>query len=524
MVIMTKSEHNDEDDRKPQEESRKPTKPQGDSSSRRPLGANFREFMRTGWADHKLDTEPLPSSEYTPERWKAIGRLFPGERLVFPAGAHKQRSNDLDYAFRPNTSFAYLTGLGKDYDPDAVLVLEPVRPGSPEANAGTTHVPMLYMHQPADNSTSDFYMSAEYGEYWIGPRPGLQEFETMTGIETHDLGQFADTVAKDVGPDAVRVRVIREADPNATAIVDAARAAGGFDDPTANGADDAVLHTACAEARIIKDDYEIDQLRKAVRATYNGFCKVLRGLDEAVDQPRGERIIEGVFNANARVEGNTVGYDTIVASGDHAPRLHWMRNTGTPRNGQLLLMDAGVEVDDLYTADITRTFPIGGRFTPLQRRIYDAVFEAQQAAFDACRPGVPFSVIHDTVMRVTAQKLHELGILPVSVEEALSPEGQQHRRWLVCGVGHHLGLDCHDCAQARNEEYFDRPLEPGMVFTIEPGLYFQSDDLLIPPEFRGIGVRIEDDVLMTEHGPEWLSDYIPRTADAVERWMAAMAE
>ncbi|MBW3088023.1 aminopeptidase P family protein [Bifidobacterium sp. 82T24] len=508
---------NEHDSNEPADEKR-PT--QGDSSSRRPLGKNFRAFMREGWDENAIDAEPLPSSEYTPARWEAIGRLFPGERLVFPAGAHKQRSNDLDYAFRPNTSFAYLTGLGQDYDPDAVLVLEPVAPGSPEAKAGRTHTPVLYLHQPADHSTSDFYMSAEYGEYWIGPRPGLKDFETMTGIETRDLGQFPDAVAKDVGQGAVRVRVIREADPQATAAVDAARAAGGLTDPGDTDLADARLHEASAECRIVKDDYEIGQMNKAIRATYNGFNTVLSGLGDVIGKPRSERMVESLFNGNARVEGNTVGYDTIVASGDHAPRLHWMRNTGTIHDGDLLLMDAGVEVDDLYTADITRTFPVNGRFTPLQRRVYDAVFAAQQAAFDACRPGVPFSVIHDTVMRVTAEQLHELGILPVSVEESLSPEGQQHRRWLACGVGHHLGLDCHDCAQARNSEYFDRPFEPGMIFTIEPGLYFQSDDLLVPPEFRGIGVRIEDDVLMTEHGPEWLSGYIPRTADGVERWMA----
>lgn len=496
-----------------------------DSSSRRPLGENFRKFMTTGWAEPDRITEALPSSAYTAARREAIGRRFPGERLVFPAGAHKQRANDLDYAFRPNTSFAYFTGLGEDYDPDAVLVLDPVSPDSPEAKQGLTHTPSLYIHQPADHSTKDFYMSAEYGEYWIGPRPGMAEFQTMTGIETHDLSQLADAVGKDVGVDGgVQVRVIREADPAVNEAVQSARTAGGFDDPDANDQADAELHQACAEVRVIKDEYEIEQMRQAVEATHHGFNEVLKHLDEAVDTPRGERLIEGWFEGNARFEGNNVGYDTIVATGEHAPRLHWMRNNGTPHSGDLLLMDAGVEVNDLYTADITRTFPLNGKFSPLQRRVYDAVFAAQQAAFEACVPGAKFSVIHDTCMRVTAEKLHELGLLPVSVEESLSPEGQQHRRWLACGVGHHLGLDCHDCAQARDSEYFDAELKPGMVFTIEPGLYFQSDDLLVPPEYRGIGVRIEDDVLMTERGPVWLSEAIPRTADAVEQWMADMRE
>ena len=126
-------------------------------------------------------------------------------------------------------------------------------------------------------------------------------------------------------------------------------------------------------------------------------------------------------------------------------------------------------------------------------------------------------------MRVIAQRLHDWGILHVDVEESLSPEGQQHRRWLACGVAHHLGLDVHDCAQARYESYQEAKIRPGMVFTIEPGLYFAQNDLLLPKEMRGIGIRIEDDVLMTENGPEWISAGIPKEIDDVEAWMARRA-
>jgi len=126
-------------------------------------------------------------------------------------------------------------------------------------------------------------------------------------------------------------------------------------------------------------------------------------------------------------------------------------------------------------------------------------------------------------MRVLAETLHEWGILKVSVEESLSPQGQQHRRWHACGCAHHLGLDVHDCAEARYESYQGAPITPGMIFTIEPGLYFKENDLLVPPEFRGIGVRVEDDVLMTEQGPQWLSAGIPKTVEEVEAWMAQRA-
>jgi Xaa-Pro aminopeptidase len=152
--------------------------------------------------------------------------------------------------------------------------------------------------------------------------------------------------------------------------------------------------------------------------------------------------------------------------------------------------------------------------------VYEAVLEAQQAGIDAAKPGAKFSDVHAAAIAVLAHKLEEWGLLPVTAEESLSPEGGQHRRWMVHGTSHHLGIDVHDCAQARRELYLDGVLEPGMVFTIEPGLYFQPDDLTVPAEYRGIGVRIEDDILVTADGAENLSADIPRTADEVEAWLA----
>lgn len=343
----------------------------------------------------------------------------------------------------------------------------------------------------------------------------------MTGIETHDIAQLADALSKDVGAEAgaVRVRVVSETDPEITSMVESIREANGFADPDKNSASDDKLHEFAAEARMVKDGYEINEMRKAVDATKHGFDRLLSALPAALDKPRSERILEGAFNAVSRELGNAVGYDSIVASGPHAPILHWMRNTGVVKTGDMLLVDAGVEVDSLYTADITRTFPTNGKFTDFQKRLYQAVLDSQQAGFEAAKPGATYSDIHHACMRVIAERLHDWGLLPVSVEESLSPQGQQHRRWLACGVAHHLGLDVHDCAQARFESYQSAPIRPGMIFTIEPGLYFREDDLLIPPEYRGIGIRIEDDALMTENGPEWISAGIPKQIDDVEAWM-----
>ena len=347
----------------------------------------------------------------------------------------------------------------------------------------------------------------------------------MTGIETHDIAQLADMLGKNVGTEAgaVQLRVIRETDPQVTATVNELREEHGFPDEAGNTVRDDKLHEFASEARMEKDDFEVREIRRAVDATKHGFDNILRKLPGALGKPRSERILEGAFNAISREEGNEVGYDTIIASGAHAPILHWIRNTGTVNAGELLLIDAGVEVDSLYTADITRTFPTNGKFTDFQKKLYQAVLDSQQAGFDAAKPGATYSDIHHACMRVIAERLHDWGILPVDVEESLSPEGQQHRRWLACGVAHHLGLDVHDCAQARYESYQGAKITPGMVFTIEPGLYFREDDLMIPPEYRGIGIRIEDDVLMTEDGPEWISAGIPKQIDDVEAWMAQMA-
>ena len=347
----------------------------------------------------------------------------------------------------------------------------------------------------------------------------------MTGIETHDIAQLADMLGKNVGTEAgaVQLRVIRETDPQVTATVNELREEHGFPDEADNTVRDDKLHEFASEARMEKDDFEVREIRRAVDATKHGFDNILRKLPGALGKPRSERILEGAFNAISREEGNEVGYDTIIASGAHAPILHWIRNTGTVNAGELLLIDAGVEVDSLYTADITRTFPTNGKFTDFQKKLYQAVLDSQQAGFDAAKPGATYSDIHHACMRVIAERLHDWGILPVDVEESLSPEGQQHRRWLACGVAHHLGLDVHDCAQARYESYQGAKITPGMVFTIEPGLYFREDDLMIPPEYRGIGIRIEDDVLMTEDGPEWISAGIPKQIDDVEAWMAQMA-
>ncbi len=220
--------------------------------------------------------------------------------------------------------------------------------------------------------------------------------------------------------------------------------------------------------------------------------------------------------------GNDIGYDSIVGGGQHATTLHWIENTGPITPGELVLLDMGVEGHNLYTADVTRTLPVVGSFTTVQRELYDLVFAAQQAANEAVRPGVPFLAPHNAAMDVLAHGLESMGLLPVSAQEALDPESKVYARWTLHGTSHMLGMDVHDCGSRRPEAYAKAELAEGMVLTVEPGLYFQEDDLLVPEELRGIGIRIEDDIVVTADGYRNLSDALPRTSAEVEEWMGSL--
>ncbi|MFC7587325.1 M24B family metallopeptidase [Nonomuraea antimicrobica] len=275
------------------------------------------------------------------------------------------------------------------------------------------------------------------------------------------------------------------------------------------GADDDELAAFLSEMRLVKDEWELGELRSAVEATVRGFEDVVRALPQALGHPRGERYLEGVFGLRSRLEGNAAGYESIVASGAHACVLHWIRNDGALTAGDLLLLDAGVEADTLYTADVTRTFPLSGRFGSVQRQAYELVYEAQTAAIATLRPGARFRDFHLAAMRVICDGLRDWGLLKQSTDELM--ETGLYRRYTLCSSGHMLGLDVHDCAKARAEVYLDGVLEEGHVLTVEPGLYLQPDDLTLPEELRGIGIRIEDDLVVTADGATMLSAGLPGT-------------
>ena len=457
----------------------------------------FSDFMHSGWAPSDLpDLAPLEVVTYAYARRSVLSQAFAGIRLVIPAGGFKVRSNDTDYQFRPHSAFAYYSGVqGADATADAVLVMEPTADG---------HITYLYINPRSTRETDDFYRDYRYGELWVGRRFTLEEAQTTYQIETRNLKDLP-LIFKG----HTKSLTIRGEDTK-------------VDELVTKQAQEEEFLTFTSEQRLVKDLYEIDELQRAVDATALGFCDVISAIPAALERPRGERVLESAFYGRARTLGNDLGYSTIVGSGAHACVLHWIRNDGDIRRGDLVLIDAGIEVDSFYTADITRTLPASGKFTREQYSLYMLVYEAQLAGFAAIRPGAKFSDVNAACQAVLAKGLEKLGVLTVTAEESLTPEMGFHRRWTLHGVSHHLGMDVHDCAHARKENYLDAELREGMVFTVEPGLYIQPDDELFAPEYRGIGIRIEDDIVVTANGYLNLSENIPRHPDEIERWMKSI--
>lgn len=453
----------------------------------------FTEYMKQGWgAPDRTPPVVAGAAAAAADHRARASESFRGQALVIGAGNAPVRANDTYYDFRPDSDFYWLTGAAIE---GAVLVMTP---------SGASHDATLYIPAPFYADTPGFFTNAAHGEMWVGSAPDFSDWAGALSLPVKPLGEL------DAGISAAQ------------------RAGSGILAAGAVPADVSSRHGISADGelgrvlstlRMVKDDWEIAQLREAVNHTIDGFAAVVGEVPAAI-AGRGERWLQGTFDRHARSYGNGVGYATIVGSGKHAPTLHWVRCDGPVLEDKVLLLDMGVETNSFYTADVTRTFPGSGTFSPIQRQVHDLVEKSHRAGLAQVGPGKYFADFHQACMEVIANGLNDWGLLPVSVDEALSPKGQHHRRYLVCGVGHHLGLDVHDCAQSSYESYQGAPMVPGMVLTVEPGLYFHEHDLTVPPELRGIGVRLEDDIVVTATGSDVISDALPLDASGIEAWMS----
>jgi Xaa-Pro aminopeptidase len=464
-----------------------------------PLAEHLRAAIAQDWDP----APPMPHparpdvAPFAARRRQALSAQLPDQLIVVPAGNLKVRANDTDYPFRAASQFSWLTG---ETAADAVLVMTP---------SGAGHDSTLYLREYAQPGEVAYFTNRMHGAVWVGNVPNAADTADALGLQVRPLGALPSDLAAHRSDEAA---VLTGFNAGIDALFPRARA-----DRLAQVID---------ELRLTKDEWELARLQDACDATARGFADVAREIPHVLDRAdlRGERWLEGTFWRRARLEGNDVGYGSIIGAGVHGTTLHWWRNHGAIESGQLLLADMGIETDELYTADITRTMPVDGSWTADQLRVYRAVLEAQTAGIAEVKAGADFLAAHRAAMWVLADHLHSWGILPVTADVSCADDPEQpgaglHRRYTLHGTSHMLGVDVHDCALARNENYRDGTLAAGYVLTVEPGLYFQPNDRSVPRQLRGLAVRIEDDIAVTDGAPLNLSAGLPRDPDEVVAWM-----
>lgn len=424
---------------------------------------------------------------YNRRRNAAAAALDAGVAII-PAAYERLRSNDTEYEFRQNSDFFYLTGFR---EPDAVLVL------APHHDRERT---ILFV-RPKDRAQ----------EIWTGRRLGVQDAANRLGVDAAFAIDELDSRLPEYLYGAQRLyfalghseafdRRVQQALSTARA---RARRHGRAPEEIADPS--VILH----ELRLHKEPDEIETMRGAASITAAGHRAGMRGTRPGLFEYEIEALIEYEYMR----AGATFAYPSIVAGGDNATILHYNTNRDALGDGDLLLVDSGSEFD-LYTSDVTRTWPINGRFTPEQRAIYEIVLASQEAGIEQVKPGVSCREFHNACVRVITEGLIDIGLLQGSVEENI--EKERYRDYYMHGSGHWLGLDVHDVGRYRTddgEQY--RVFEPGMVTTVEPGIYVQRD-LDCDERFKGIGIRIEDNILVTQQANENLTAEIAKNVSEIE--------
>ena len=430
-----------------------------------------------------LATQP---QEFRSRRRRLMDSLT-GGAIVIAAGHESPRNNDVDHQYRQDSSFWYLTGFD---EPDAVAVL---RPGS--------DTPYTLFVRPYDPTF----------EIWVGRRAGVRGAVGALGANAAYPIDELDTQLPSLLSEYDTIYYALGSDDRVDGIISGlvkqrrrmaqrgAKSIRRIEDPTAQ----------VDGMRQVKTDDEIALMQRAIDITAVGFQAAMQTAAPGVNEYEVQAALEGPFR---HLGSPRNGYPSIVAGGANACVLHYIRNNEELGPQDLLLIDAGAEYA-YYTADVTRTWPVSGEFTPEQRAAYDIVLESQKKAIAAVKPGAGFDDVHRVATRVLIEGLVDLNIMQGDVEQILSDAS--YRDYYMHATSHWLGLDVHDCGPYRDDKGQIR-LRPGMVLTIEPGLYFGPQAKQTPEAYRGIGIRIEDDVLVTEDGCRVLSERIPKEPDELE--------
>ncbi len=425
--------------------------------------------------------------DYRARRNAVAARMEKGAVAILPAAPERIRNNDAHYPYRQDSDLHWLTGFD---EPQSVLMLQ-------ATDGGHESVLFVRRRDPAR-------------EIWDGKRAGVEGAVRDFGVDAAHVIDEIDEVAPKLLESATSIvyrlgfddawdaRVIRWLGELRR------RARLGITPPRAVIDPAPIVH----DLRLFKDAAEIEAMRVAGRITGEAHAAAMREARAGMREYELQAVIEGIFRKRG---ASGPAYGTIVAAGTNGTCLHYRAGPAVIEPGALVLIDAGAEYET-YAADVTRTFPVDGRFTAVQQRCYEIVLEAQLAAIDAVRPGATKDSVHMTAVRVLTQGMIDLGLLSGDVDGLV--ESGAYKRYYMHGTSHWLGMDVHDVG-SYHVGGKPRELAPGIVLTVEPGLYVQADDESAPEELRGIGIRIEDDVLVTEGGHEVLTPGIPKTVEEV---------
>ncbi|MEO2266502.1 Xaa-Pro aminopeptidase [Pseudoalteromonas sp. YIC-656] len=431
----------------------------------------------------------ITKEEYLARQHQLLAQMKHNSVAVIPAAKEITRSRDTEFPFRQDSDFFYLTGFN---EPDAMLVLI----------KGEVQKSVIYVR--AKDKTA---------EIWHGRRMGAEAAVTQLPVdEAYTLAELDQGLIDAVNQKSTLYfgqGVYKDIDEQIFALLNTLRGAPkkGYRAPEVIRDVRSLVH----EMRLFKSPAEQAIMRRAGEISAQAHKRAMRFAKPGATEYQLEAELHHHYAMNG---ARYPAYGTIVGSGDNATILHYTENESPLKDGDLVLIDSGCELEG-YAADITRTFPVNGTFSDAQKAVYNVVLKAQYAALDLVKPGNTLAQAAQVVNRVLTEGLIDLGLLEGDLEELL--ESQAYRAFYMHGLGHWLGLDVHDVGEYKQDEK-DRPFEPGMVLTIEPGLYI-SEDAPVAEQYRGIGIRIEDDVLVTENGHENLTASVPKEIAEIEALM-----
>lgn len=434
----------------------------------------------------------IPMKEFAERRRKLMDRMAQDSIAILPAAPERVRNRDVLHPFRQDSDFHYLTGFG---EPEAVLALIPGR------EHGET---VLFCKER--NPEKELWDG-----FLVGPEGAIEHYGVDDAFPIADI----DDILPGMLEGRSRVYYPLGKDPAFDSrVMDwlkvlRSKVRTGAHPPGELVALEHLLH----DMRLFKSPAEIRVMAKAGQISAEAHCRAMkRARQGGFEYHLEAELIHTFMEHGAR----STAYPSIVGGGANSCILHYIENCAPLNDGDLVLIDAGCELE-CYASDITRTFPVSGRFSPEQKAVYDVVLAAQYAAIEAVKPGNHWNQPHEAALEVLTQGLIELGILSGTLEEALASEA--YKPFFMHRTGHWLGLDVHDVGDYRVGDAW-RLLEPGMVLTIEPGLYISPTNTDVEEKWRGIGIRIEDDVLVTKEGCRNLTEGVPKTTDEIEALMA----